>query len=276
MAGAMQVHMASALRVLRSFHGENFAKCCSPNKRVMAGICFGEPDCEATRELQEIVTRASRSGLLSAGTRIMNFLFQTKGRGNQGTVTARKRILHCVVATLIAISFLILNHANCAAQSATEYQVKAAYLFNFLKFVEWPDVSPADPQAKWVIGIVGNSPIGVELSKLVESKNVLGRELQVKSFQSTDNFRGCNILFISESEKKRLPAILVALRGSSVMTVADMEHFIDAGGMVQFVVEDARVRVSIDVGATGRARLKVSSKLLALARTVTMDGSTKN
>jgi hypothetical protein len=127
-----------------------------------------------------------------------------------------------------------------------------------------------------VIGIVGNSRVADELSKLVESKSVLGRELQVKTFQSTENLRGCNILFISDSEKKRLPAILASLRGSSVMTVADMEHFIDAGGMVQFVVEDARVRISIDVGATGRARLKISSKLLALARAVTEDGSAKN
>jgi hypothetical protein len=176
----------------------------------------------------------------------------------------------------MAISILLLNDANCHGQAATEYQVKAAYLFNFLKFVEWPDVPPAEAQTKWVIGIVGNSPVGDELSKLVESKNVLGRELQVKTFQSTDNLRACNILFISDSEKKRLPAILAALRGSSVMTVADMEHFLDAGGMVQFAVEDARVRISIDVGATGRARLKVSSKLLALARAVTADGSARN
>jgi hypothetical protein len=124
--------------------------------------------------------------------------------------------------------------------------------------------------------VVGNSPIVDELSKLVDGKNILGRELQVKTYQATDNLRACNILFISESEKKRLPAILAGLRGSSVMTVADMDHFLDAGGMVQFVMEDARVRISIDLGATGRARLKVSSKLLALARTVTDEGSAKN
>jgi hypothetical protein len=80
--------------------------------------------------------------------------------------------------------------------------------------------------------------------------------------------RACNILFIGESEKKRLPALITALRGSSVLTVADMDNFIGAGGMVQFLMEDARVRVSIDVGATERARLKVSSKLLALAKVV--------
>jgi hypothetical protein len=188
----------------------------------------------------------------------------------------RRRVLRCLVAGFMTVSFFLWHFGNCEAQSPTEYQVKAAYLFNFIKFVEWPDASPADTQAKWTIGVVGNSPVGDELSKLVEGKNILGKELQVKTFQATDNLRACNVLFISESEKKHLPTILAGLRGSSVMTVADMEHFIDAGGMVQFVVEDARVRISIDVGATGRARLKVSSKLLALARTVTDDGSAKN
>jgi hypothetical protein len=215
----------------------------------------------------------------------MNFSFQTKwsadrqagehpSGGHGGGI--RRRVLRCLVAAFIAVAFFLLHFGNCEAQSATEYQVKAAYLFNFIKFVEWPDASPADTPSKWTIGVVGNSPIGEELSKLMENKNILGRELQVKTFQGTDNLRACNILFISESEKKHLPSILAGLRGSSVMTVADMEHFIDAGGMVQFVVEDARVRISIDVGATGRARLKVSSKLLALARTVTADGSAKN
>lgn len=154
------------------------------------------------------------------------------------------------------------------AQSPTEFQVKAAYLFNFLKFVEWPDDPGADPHGKWIIGFVGDTPISDELERLVEGKSVLGRDLQVRKFQPGDNLSACNILFIGESQKKRLPAILAALRGSSVLTVADMENFISAGGMVAFVVEDSRVKVAIDVAATGRARLRVSSKLLALAHIV--------
>ena len=182
---------------------------------------------------------------------------------------ARRWRFACVAALLLAVHFPILNRAAYADQSPTEYQVKAAYLFNFLKFVEWPDEPAADPHGKWVIGVVGDSPIADELVRLVEGKNVLGRDLLVKKFQAADNPRGCNVLFISESEKKRLPSILTALQGSSVLTVADMDNFIGAGGMIQFVVEDARVRVAIDVGATSRAHLKVSSKLLSLARVVT-------
>lgn len=206
----------------------------------------------------------------------MNISCHPRGSAHGLGRATRRNGLQCTVVVFLGAFVLLLIRANCGAQSATEYQVKAAYLFNFLKFVEWPEAAPGETQSKWVIGIVGSSPIGEELTKLVESKSVLGRELQVKTFQSTESLRGCNILFISDSEKKRLPAILASLRGSSVMTVADMDHFIDAGGMVQFVVEDARVRISIDVGAAGRARLKISSKLLALARTVTDDGSAKN
>lgn len=174
-----------------------------------------------------------------------------------------------VAALLLAAHFPMAIRAVYAAQSPTEYQVKAAYLFNLLKFVEWPDNPVVDPHAKWVIGIIGSTPIGDELTRLIEGKNVLGRELEVKKFQAADNPRDCNILFVSESEQKRLPSILAALRGSSVLTVGDMDHFIGEGGMVQFVVEDARVRIAIDVGATSRASLKVSSKLLSLARLVT-------
>jgi len=170
---------------------------------------------------------------------------------------------------LLAACFPLPTKTTHADQTPTEYQVKAAYLYNFLKFVEWPDDPPGDPHGKWVIGFIGDSPIGGELARLVEGKNVLGRDLQIKKVLAGDSARGCNILFISESEKKRLPSILADLNGSSVLTVADMENFISAGGMIQFVVEDARVRVAIDVGAASRAHLKVSSKLLSLARTVT-------
>jgi hypothetical protein len=164
-----------------------------------------------------------------------------------------------------------------AEQAPTEYQVKAAYVFNFFKFVEWPGDPTNAAQAPWVIGVVGDNPIGQELPRLVAGKSVEGRALQVKIFQPTEDLRGCNILFISASESKRLPLILADLHGASVLTVADMKHFLDSGGMIQFVIEDGSVRLAIDVGATSRARLKVSSKLLALARTVTgADGEAKN
>jgi len=174
-----------------------------------------------------------------------------------------------IAALWLATFFPPANRAIRADSSHTEYQVKAAYLFNFLKFVEWPGDPDADPHAKWVIGFVGDSSVRAELALLADGQSVRGRELLVKKFQATDDLRACSILFVSASEEKHLPVILNALRGSSVLTVADFDHFIGRGGMIQFVVVGERVRMDIDVGATSRARLKVSSKLLALAQAVT-------
>jgi hypothetical protein len=156
-----------------------------------------------------------------------------------------------------------------AQEAPTEYQVKAAYLFNFLKFVEWPGDPLVDTHARWVIGIVGANPFGDELTQIVSGKTVQGHELLVRRFQSGEDLHTCHVLFISASEKKRLPSMLAALSGSSVLTVGDMDDFIESGGMIQFVMEEKRVRFAIDVGASSQAGLKVSSKLLSLARTVT-------
>jgi len=163
----------------------------------------------------------------------------------------------------------ITSPAGFAGQLSSEYQVKAAYISNLLKFVEWPEDSATSSHGKWLIGVIGDTPVAYELSRLVAGKSVQGRGLEVKTIQSVADVRECNLLFISASERKRLPSILAALRGSTVLTVADMDNFIESGGMVQFVVERNRVRMTIDVGAASSARLKISAKLLALAGEVT-------
>jgi hypothetical protein len=175
----------------------------------------------------------------------------------------------CAVA-LLAWGWGALPSLSLHAQEApTEYQVKAAYLFNFLKFVEWPGDPLVDTNGRWVIGVVGDNPFGDNLTQIVSGKTVQGHELLVRRFQPGEDLHACHVLFISASEKKRLPSMLAALSSSSVLTVGDMDHFIESGGMIQFVMEEKRVRFAIDVGASSQARLKVSSKLLSLARTVT-------
>ena len=172
-------------------------------------------------------------------------------------------------AVLLAAHLLCAGPALPADETHSAYQIEAAYLFNFLKFVEWPGDAAAGPQAQWVIGVLGDSPVGAELSLLAEGKNIEGRGLLVKKIHAKDNPRECHILFVSASEEKRLPSLLSSLQGSSVLTVADFSRFIERGGMIQFVTDGSRLRMDIDLGATGRARLKVSSKLLALAQAVT-------
>jgi hypothetical protein len=179
----------------------------------------------------------------------------------------RPRFLAALLTLLLTIH-LVAAPQGRAQVALTEYQVKAAYLFNFLKFVEYPSESFADPLAPIVIGIVGDDPFGSALPQVVTGKTVQGRDLVLRSYRAGEDLRGAHILFISASEKKRLPVILSSLHGSSVLTVSDMEGFLDAGGMVQFLNENGRVRFAINVDATSRARLKLSSKLLSLAKVV--------
>ena len=170
---------------------------------------------------------------------------------------------------LLACVDLLTPSNGYAQDSPSEYQVKAAYLFNFLKFVQWPADAFQDSLAPIMIGIVGDDPFGEALPQVVVGKTVQGRDLVIRKYHVGEDLRGSHILFISASEKKRLPQVLASLQGSSVLTVADMDHFVESGGMIQFLIEDSRVRFAIDVGAANRARVKISSKLLSLARTVT-------
>jgi len=168
---------------------------------------------------------------------------------------------------ILLLSIHLLKAPEGRAQDAlSEYQVKAAYLFNFLKFVEYPGESFADPLAPIVIGVVGEDPFGNALPQVVIGKTVQGRDLVIRVYHAGEDLRGAHILFISASERKRLPMILSGLRGSSVLTVGDTAGFLEAGGMIQFLNENGRVRFAIDVDATLRARLKLSSKLLSLAK----------
>jgi hypothetical protein len=173
-----------------------------------------------------------------------------------------------IFAAFLISLLLFMGQEGGAQDALSEYQVKAAYLFNFLKFVDWPEDAFADPLAPIVIGVVGDDPFGNALPQVVIGKTVQGRDLVIRIYRTGEDLRGAHILFISASERKRLPTILSSLRGTSVLTVADTAGFLDAGGMIQFLNENERVRFAINVDATSRAKLKVSSKLLSLAKAV--------
>ena len=185
------------------------------------------------------------------------------------TMLVSQRMRQTVIILAVLVCAHIVAAPNAHAQDALpEYQVKAAYLFNFLKFVEYPNESFIDPLAPIVIGVIGDDPFGNALPQVVIGKTVQGRDLVIHVYRIGEDLRGAHILFISASERKRLPMILSSLRGSSVLTVADTEGFLEAGGMIQFLSENDRVRFAINVDATSRAKLKMSSKLLSLARAV--------
>jgi len=171
---------------------------------------------------------------------------------------------------LFALAAGVLFRTIGAAQSdqPSEYEVKAAFLFNFTKFVEWPDRSFDDSHAPIVIGIVGDDPFGDSLLRIVAGQKAQGRAIIIIKYRRGDDLRRCHILFISASERQRSPQILAGLRDASVLTVSDMDGFADAGGVMQFVMQENRVRFVVNLDAATQGKLRVSAKLLALAQVV--------
>ena len=161
-----------------------------------------------------------------------------------------------------------LPQAQPQSEPLTEYQIKAAFLYNLAKFVEWPGDPLSDSQAPIVLGIVGEDPFGKALDAVILGKTVNGRGLVVRRLGRGGDLRTCRILFISSSEKRHLAQILESLKGSSVLTVGEADGFVQSGGVIQLLLEESRVRFEINPDAAARARLKISSKLLALARIV--------
>lgn len=166
----------------------------------------------------------------------------------------------------LSLIWLLLGGVPGRAQvSQPEYQLKAAFLFNFAKFVEWPPAAFANANSPIVIGILGKNPFHDELARMVTNKTVDNRHLLVQEFHSPKEATNCQILFISTSEKERLPEILKDLKGASVLTVGEMDHFTENGGMINFVLRENRIRFQIDNDEAAKEGLKISSKLLGLA-----------
>ena len=152
------------------------------------------------------------------------------------------------------------------AQSSNEYQVKAAFLYNFAKFVDWPGDAFGNTNAPLVIGVIGDDPFGGALDQAINGKTINGRPLVVRRLRWGQDLRSCHIIFISSSERQRLPQIIQSLKGASVLTVGDMGQFNQQGGIINFILEANKVRFEINSSAAGQARLRISSKLLSLAK----------
>jgi hypothetical protein len=154
------------------------------------------------------------------------------------------------------------------SQHAEEYRVKAAFLFNFAKFVEWPPQAFTNSTDPIRICVLGKDPFGSVLEDAVRDKTAEGRTFLVRQVSGGQPAAGCQILFISSSERKRLAAILGEIKGDGVLTVGETDTFASDGGMINFKIESGRVCLQINVAAAEQSRLHISSKLLSLAQIV--------
>jgi hypothetical protein len=177
------------------------------------------------------------------------------------------RLRLSLIFCLLAIS-MIPRTAAGQRDSADEYELKAAMLYNLTQFVEWPASAYPDSQAPILLCILGRDPFGSLLTSTVLKQTVNGRPVRIRHPQNDKEVRGCHILYISSSERNTIARIYSNLNGSSALTVGEMTQFATHGGMIQFSLEDQQVRFDINLDAASRAGLKISAKLLMLARIV--------
>jgi hypothetical protein len=181
----------------------------------------------------------------------------------------RHRESRFYVLALVLVCSLESAMAHAQSNAASEYQVKGAFLYNFAKFVEWPAEAFSSPDAAMQICIFGDNPFGEDLQAVARNKSVAGHPVRVVQLRKIREARGCHILFIASPQNSQPGQILAELRGISVLTVSDVAGFTSQGGMINFVVENERVRFEVNAKAAVEARLRISSKLLSLARSVT-------
>jgi hypothetical protein len=146
-----------------------------------------------------------------------------------------------------------------------EYEVKAAFIYNFSKFIEWPTQALPKEGEPFVIGLLGRNPFHDHLKNL-QKECVQGHSIAVRSYETIEEVKGCHILFISQSEEKRINAIVKTLSGTQILTVSDMDGFLKNGGMICFRMNDQKVQFTINRSAMLSAGLKPSSELLKLAK----------
>jgi YfiR/HmsC-like len=169
----------------------------------------------------------------------------------------------------LSLVLVLLSGTACAAQdNPSEYQLKAAFVFNFAKFVDWPPSVYSGPQSPFAICILGTDPFGSVIDDALRGKTIGDHPVVVRREKEVAAARHCQIVFISASEKHRLPDVLGSLKGANVLVVGDVDGFAAAGGAIELTLQEGHVRFAINPGAADEAGLRISSKLLALATIV--------
>jgi hypothetical protein len=185
----------------------------------------------------------------------------------------RVQLCDVVLVSLLCLAAAIPTWAQ--ASPSVEYQVKAAFLLNFIKFIEWPPEAFQNEKAPITLCVFGHDPFGGALDDIIRGRAVNNRTILARRINELRDLKSCHLVFVSAAEDKRLPEILNSLKDTSAIVVGEAAGFAERGGGIQFFLEDNRLRFAVNVDAVQRARLKLSSKLLALARIVHDEGRPK-
>jgi hypothetical protein len=176
-------------------------------------------------------------------------------------------LTHGIIIILVIMAALgaTATPSRAGEVAPSEAQLKAAFLLNFPKYVEWPPNTFPETKSPIIIGVFGDDAVADEFATMSAGKIVEGRPIKLLRVTAPDQCRGCHVLFISSTQNRKLPEILSAIRGANVLTVGDSEEFFNQGGMINLVRHERRIQLEVNLDATGRTELKISSKLLALA-----------
>jgi hypothetical protein len=180
-------------------------------------------------------------------------------------------------ALVLLLLVLLVSSSGVGAQanSPSEYQVKAAFLFNFAKFIDWPSNSFDDANSPFTVCVLGHDPFGHALDDELHGKIIGDRPLAVQRLKDKAQARRCQVVFVSSSESTHQSEILESLRGASMLLVGEANNFATSGGTIQFTTEDNHVRFTINIDAANRSGLNFSSKLLGLAKIVHDEANSK-
>lgn len=151
------------------------------------------------------------------------------------------------------------------SQPDRHYQVKAAFLFNFTQFVEWPVTTFQHAEEPLVIAVIGQDPFGTYLDEVVAGESMQGHPMVVRRLNPEDEIEDCHILYINLPDREKTEEVLEKVKGRSILTVSDMPDFLKSGGMIRFVTVNNKIQFQINPAASIAADLTISSKLLNLA-----------
>jgi hypothetical protein len=197
------------------------------------------------------------------------------GSGRTSSHRASLRLgLACLLTALVTLPLAGLLWSQATLPTATaggrslEYQVKAAYLLNFTRYVEWPSETFEAPGARMSICVLGRDPFGSILDATVQGKVSHGRSLTVTRIRSPRDASGCHVVFVSRETWRERRELLESLRTKGLLTVGETDEFAQQGGVIGFIIQDETVRFVVNADARDRAGLRISSRMLSLAAAV--------
>lgn len=176
---------------------------------------------------------------------------------------------HNLICLIVICTLVCGSLYECKGDdSQAEYKIKAAFIYNFAKFVEWPQQAFVNNNSPVIIGVLGRDPFGDILDDTVKNKTIGKRKIVVTRYKDVSNIGVCHILFISSSEKKRLLKIADKLKGTSILTVGEVKNFARKGGIIGFVRKEDTIGLEINLTNARQAKLKISSKLLKISKVI--------